>query len=194
LIDEVTGEPTPTAEATPVPGLKDAKLIAAGGGQSCAGRQSDVVCWGDNASGQLGDGTTEPSAKPKAVIGVGGALHLAAGGGEVDGELVGHTCAVNDDFDVLCWGRNAEGQLGNGTTESSATPVIVLGHQYRGDEAFLNDVGEIDLGAAHSCARDNDGPLYCWGDDREGQLGRGRRDESTPPGRVVRVARFGRPD
>jgi alpha-tubulin suppressor-like RCC1 family protein len=192
LIDEATVEPTPTAEATLVPGLTDAKIIAAGGGHSCAGRQNDVMCWGENASGQLGDGTTEPSAQPKAVVGLHGALHLAAGGGELDGQLIGHTCAVNNDFSVVCWGRNDEGQLGNGATESSATPVIVLGRQDRGDEPYLNDVGEIDLGAAHSCARDNDGPVYCWGDDRQDQLGRSARDESTPPGRVVRVGRFGR--
>jgi alpha-tubulin suppressor-like RCC1 family protein len=194
LIDEATNEPTPTAEATPVPGLTGATLIAAGGGQSCAARPSEVVCWGNNASGQLGDGTTESSALPKRVLELAGALHLAAGGGEVDGQLVGHTCAVDRDFNVLCWGRNDEGQLGNGTTESSSRPVIVLARVDRDDEEFLNDVGEIDLGAAHSCARDNDGPIACWGDDREGQLGRRQRDESVPPGRAVRVARFGRSD
>jgi alpha-tubulin suppressor-like RCC1 family protein len=192
LIDEATGEPWPNAEATLVPGLTDVKKIAAGGGHSCAARQNDVMCWGENASGQLGDGTTEPSIRPKKVRGLSGALHLAAGGGELDGQLVGHTCAVNSDFNVLCWGRNDERQLGNSVTTSSATPVLVLGRLDRDDELYLNDVGELDLGAAHSCARDNDGPVFCWGDDREDQLGRGPRDASTPPGRVVRVARFGR--
>jgi alpha-tubulin suppressor-like RCC1 family protein len=192
LVDEATGEPTLTAEAALVPGLTDVRIIAAGGGQSCAGRLNDVLCWGENASGQLGDGTTEPSARPKAVPGLRGPLHLAAGGGEIDGQLVGHTCAENSDFNVLCWGRNDEGQLGNGSTKSDGKPVLVLGREDSGDDAYLNDVGELDLGAAHSCGRDNDGPVYCWGDDRAGQLGRGRRDESTPPGRIVRVARFGR--
>jgi alpha-tubulin suppressor-like RCC1 family protein len=194
LIDETTDEPTSTAEATLVPGVTDAKLIAAGGGQSCAARKDDVVCWGANGSGQLGNGTTDPSARPQAVPGLRGALHLAAGGGEFDGQLVGHTCAVDRDFNVLCWGRNDEGQLGNGTTASSLNPVIVLARPDRDDEIYLNDVGEIDLGLAHSCARDNDGPLVCWGDDREGQLGRHERDESLLPGRAVRVARFGRSD
>jgi alpha-tubulin suppressor-like RCC1 family protein len=194
LIDEATNEPTSSAEATLVPGVTDAKLIAAGGGQSCAARENDVVCWGDNASGQLGDGTTEPSARPKAVPGLQGALHLAAGGGERDGRLVGHTCAVDRDFNVLCWGRNEEGQLGNGSTASTLKPVIVLARPDREDEIYLNDVGEIDLGLAHSCARDNDGPIVCWGEDREGQLGRRERDASVPPGRAVRVARFGRSD
>jgi alpha-tubulin suppressor-like RCC1 family protein len=95
---------------------------------------------------------------------------------------------------VLCWGRNDAGQLGDGTTSGSLEPVIVLARPDRDDELYLNDVGEIDLGAAHSCARDNDGPVSCWGDDRQSQLGRRQRDDAVSAGRAVRVARFGRSD
>jgi alpha-tubulin suppressor-like RCC1 family protein len=192
LIDEASGEPRSTPDPTLVPGLDDALGIAAGGGQSCAMRPDGVVCWGSNGSGQLGDGTTQSSARPRSVSGLGLVLHIAAGGGERDGQLFGHTCAVDRDRHVACWGRNGEGQLGNGETGDSLRPVAVLGRSDRDDEAYLEDIEAVDLGAAHSCALDHDGPIACWGDDSQGQLGRRTRDASEASTRPLRVARFGR--
>jgi alpha-tubulin suppressor-like RCC1 family protein len=195
LIDAATGEARPTPMATPVAGLDDATSITAGAGHSCALQAArTVVCWGANDSGQLGNGSTDASATPVTVTvtDLPVALSVAAGGGERDGQLVGHSCAVDTSFHVMCWGRNAEGQLGAGKTERAQepVPVAVLGRPDQ-EDPYLTDVVALDLGAFHSCALDHDGPVLCWGDDEFGQLGRSERDDPIF-GRAVRVGRFGR--
>ena len=179
----------PTTAPTLVPGIDAATAIAAGAGHSCAIEAAgDVVCWGSNASGQLGSRGSTPSARPTRVPNIRRALRLAAGGGELDGRLVGHTCVVDTRFNVVCWGRNREGQLGAGMTESSM-PVAVLGRR-DGTDSHLGNVAELALGAFHSCARHDDGPITCWGDDSFDQLGASARNR-TNFGRAERVARFG---
>ncbi len=63
------------------------------------------------------------------------------------------SCALMSDATVYCWGRNNEGQLGNGTTLDSATPVQVK----------LTGVKDIVLGTAHACALLDDESVTCWG-------------------------------
>jgi alpha-tubulin suppressor-like RCC1 family protein len=193
LIDAATGEARPTPLATAVDGLEDATAITAGAGHSCAVKAGGtVVCWGQNDSGQLGNGSTDASATPVGVTGLPTALSVAAGGGEREGQLVGHSCALDTSFHVMCWGRNLEGQLGAGKAEHAQelVPVSVLGRPEQSDQ-YLNDIVALDLGGFHSCALDHDGPVFCWGDDALDQLGRSETDEASF-GRAVRVARFGR--
>lgn len=113
-----TSSPSPTA--TQVAGLTDVKAIAAGGSHTCAIRKDrTVVCWGDNQSGQLGDGTLTSSTTPVPVSNLTGVVGIAAGGS--------HTCAVRKDRTVVCWGSNSAGQLGTGDNTSSPVPVEVTG-------------------------------------------------------------------
>src|SRR2546428_13635708 len=83
-------------------------------------------CWGENVEGQLGNGTTANpstgppgSSVPVAVSGITGAASITTG--------AYHTCALLGDGTVRCWGRNGQGQLGDGTLTNSATPVPVAG-------------------------------------------------------------------
>ncbi len=116
--DTTTSSPSPTA--TQVAGLTDVKAIAAGGSHTCAIRKDrTVVCWGDNQSGQLGDGTLTSSTTPVPVSNLTGVVGIAAGGS--------HTCAVRKDRTVVCWGSNSAGQLGTGDNTSSPVPVEVTG-------------------------------------------------------------------
>ncbi len=92
--------------------------VAVGRFHACALRQGgEVVCWGGNAFGQLGDGTTVNRPAPAAVPGIGSVARIAAGSR--------HTCVVTVAGAVLCWGSNADGQLGDGTTVSRTRPGAV---------------------------------------------------------------------
>src|SRR2546428_11944051 len=83
-------------------------------------------CWGENVEGQLGNGTTANpstgppgSSVPVAVSGIAGAASITTG--------AYHTCALLGDGTVRCWGRNGQGQLGDGTLTNSTNPVRVAG-------------------------------------------------------------------
>lgn len=96
-------------------------LVAAGEAHSCVlTRGGTVLCWGANASGQLGDGSTTQRLTPVAVIGLTNAETSIVAGQS-------HTCAITTGGGVVCWGENGDGQLGNNSTTDSPTPVQVSG-------------------------------------------------------------------
>jgi len=81
----------------------------------------------------------------------------------------GHGCALRTDGTAACWGKNDHGQLGTGATGDAAAATAVLDDH----GAPLGHLTAIAAGAAHTCARRDDGAILCWGDDSSGQLGRG---------------------
>ena len=84
-------------------------LTAAGG----------VMCWGSNLYGLLGDGSTDSRFTPTGVVGLlSGTSAVTAGGG--------HTCALTTNGGAKCWGRNDNGQIGDGSTSWRAVPVDVV--------------------------------------------------------------------
>ena len=84
-----------------------------------------------------------------------------------------HTCALESDHTVACWGWNYYGQLGNGTTTTeSVVPVPV---------SNLNDATAIAAGGSHTCALKADHTVACWGSNQNGQLGNGTTTESNVP-------------
>jgi alpha-tubulin suppressor-like RCC1 family protein len=143
--------------ATPAPviGLTDAAQISAGPGFTCALRRTGIVsCWGANGSGQLGNGTMDPSLTPVPVRGVNDAVEVRAmhyGG-----------CARRASGLVSCWGANGNGQLGNATTRGSLTPVTV---------GNLDDADQLVTGNTHVCARRaSDHSMVCWGANDYAQI------------------------
>jgi alpha-tubulin suppressor-like RCC1 family protein len=129
--------------------------IAARGGHTCAlTSQSQVVCWGDNAYGELGDGTTEMRRTPVSVTNLPADLRSVHAGWN-------HTCAISDSAGLYCWGRNSYGQLGDGSTISQHKPVPVGG--------LKGEIFAVDLGWRHSCIAKRSGDVVCWGADEYGQ-------------------------
>ncbi|WP_236606778.1 RCC1 domain-containing protein [Sandaracinus amylolyticus] len=146
----------------------DAIAIAAGGLHSCALREAgDVVCWGDNEYGQLGDGTTLDSLVPVRVAGLQNAVAISSSRGS-------HTCALLESGQVLCWGANNSGQLGNGETSTAQpTPVPVLSP----GAAFVG----VSAGSNSTCAWRSSGEALCWGYNGSGQIGDGTEERRVVP-------------
>ena len=140
-----------------VTGLTGVAAVAAGGRHTVAVKNDGTVwAWGNNDSGQLGDGTTVNRLAPVPVPGISGVSALAAGGR--------HTVAVKNDGTVWTWGLNEVGQLGDGTTSSRLTPVQVAG---------LTGMVAVVAGGGHTVALKNNGTAWAWGANYFGQLGDG---------------------
>jgi alpha-tubulin suppressor-like RCC1 family protein len=124
---------------------------------ACGIESGAVLCWGDNAGGQLGDGTLTPHFSPMPVPGLPPATAVttsAVYGGAF-------ACALVIGGQVQCWGSNYDGQLGDGTLADRATPAPVLG---------ISGATAISAGRAQACALVN-ASVSCWGSDFNGELG-----------------------
>ena len=145
-----------------------ATQVATGENHACAlTSEGTVMCWGDNESGQLGDGTTTSRSVPVAVNGLSHVTALTAGDE--------HTCALLESGIVRCWGGNELGQLGTGDAApiSSATPLTV--------SAPLSNVVALSAGYHHTCAVLGSGGVMCWGENAYGQLGNGSDVNNAVP-------------
>src|SRR5258708_8201664 len=122
-----------------------------------------MQCWGTNYTGQLGNGTLGGfSMTPQFVTSMSTALQAYTGGY--------HTCAMMPDRTMQCWGRNQDGQLGNGdSTTDVPLPGPVVG---------LGPVADFAGGGYHNCALLADNSVRCWGRNGRGQVGDGT--DTTP--------------
>lgn len=167
------GDGTTTDSLVPVPvagSLPQISQVSAGSEHTCAlDTTGEAWCWGFNRYGQLGQGSPgeTPLTTPSRVIGNLSATQLDAGGV--------NTCALVTGGSVSCWGGNDDGQLGTGTTTSSARPTLVLG---------LRVATSVSAGGS-SCATLPGGRADCWGNNVSGQLGTGTLDDSAVPVPVI---------
>ena len=160
-------DPTPMSRATPVAvsGMTNAtSLISSRSGYTCVALSSGGVrCWGDNASGQLGDGTSTTSGTPRAVSGVGGTVLSLSAGGDF-------ACAVTFAGGTACWGGRVVPRAGNESLIRNV-PFNV--------PTFASGIAAVAAGADHVCVLTNLGGVNCWGSNFYGQLGDGSGNSYT---------------
>ncbi len=204
-------------------------MVSAGGSHSCAvGDSGQAWCWGDNTLGQLGDGSTQSSPTPVAVVGLPDSVSIIIAARD-------STCALLDNRSVWCWGGNTYGQLANGAVDFPLTVAHPVPAQASGltnvarisgaertycvllydqtancwgdntnDEvgnpmasmwqptpigvSGLTNVRSVSAGFHHSCALINDGTARCWGKNDNGELGDGSTNPSDVPVTVAGLA------
>lgn len=158
-----TSTPTPSSTPVAVTGGLTFQAVSNGLIHSCGVTTSEeAYCWGNNNSGQRGDGGNTLSTVP---IMVAGGLTLAS---VASGTL--HTCGVTTAGEAYCWGQNTYGQLGNNTTTDSNLPMKVSG-----GITFQS----VATGAWHSCGVSPAMAAYCWGSGTP--LGHGDNQQQNRP-------------
>ncbi|MDG1540350.1 MAG: S8 family serine peptidase [Candidatus Thalassarchaeaceae archaeon] len=160
--------PSLEPEKSSMPLGRRAVEISAGSYHTCSVfDDGSVRCWGSNEFGQLGDGTTIERTSPVPVELGQGMSALGISSGE------SHTCVILSDHSVKCWGQNSNGQLGDGTSIDSSSPIPT--------EMGGKDALSISTGSYHTCAIMSDRTVRCWGDNWNGQIGDGTNtDRATP--------------
>jgi len=119
---------------------------------------NDGYCWGLNTLGQLGVSNTMFSVTPVPQLVPGGLKFISVTPG------LDFTCGLATDRFAYCWGNNANGQLGDGTTESRSDPQRVLGgHEFT----------KVLSGRHFTCGLTVAHTIYCWGSNIFGELGIG---------------------
>ena len=143
--------------------------VAGGATHSLAlSQDGKVYAWGDDFYGQLGSGRElfRPTPAPVDLAAPGNVVGLSAGSS--------YAMALLRDGSVLAWGNNGNGQLGDGTVTTRATPGRVTG---------LESIIAVDAGYFHSLAADRQGAVWAWGSNSFGKLGQGAstiKDSKTP--------------
>jgi len=149
-------------------------LLSSGNLHSCAVTAAgSVKCWGNNNSGQLGNGSFNSGVGLEEAVTVNTLSNVVAvsAGGD-------HSCAITSLGALSCWGRNFNGELGNGSNDASSTPVVVIG----------SGVAAVSAGTSHTCALLTSGAVKCWGSNSAGQLGTGLENDSNTPADVIGLA------
>ena len=163
-----------TSEANLFEG-KTISQISAGSDHSLAlDSEGQIYAWGYNYYGQLGNGDTTDSNTPVKVdtsgVLAGKTITQISAGSD-------HSLALDSEGQIYAWGYNYYGQLGNGDTTDSNTPVKV-------DTSGVlagKTITQISAGFFHSLALDSEGQIYAWGANYNGQLGNGTTITSNTP-------------
>ena len=184
------GDGSTTSRSTPVDvyansskntNLSNIVQVSVGSSYTCAVTSTGgVKCWGYCQSGQLGNGSSSSGCSRSTPVDV----KAVGGSGNLSGIVQvsagnSHTCAVTSTGGVKCWGYNGNGQVGDGSTTTSSTPVAVYANAQK--KALLSDVVHIAAGYYHTCALTNQGKVKCWGSGSNGQLGNGSSSNNSTP-------------
>ena len=155
----------------PTVGINNAVALATGAWDGCAVlSDGSLQCWGNNASGQIGAGSTPACYAPTPIPGIDGsndtsfAVSVAAAGD--------HTCVLMHDGSIQCFGLVNLSQLDGGVIETSDTPILA---QPPMTASF------VATGDSFTCFLTTEGSVRCWGANDRGQLGDGSFTDSSSP-------------
>jgi len=177
-----TGVIGPARNVAPRPIVTDVRFatLSVGAAHMCGIAITGVAyCWGYNQYGALGTGTMRSALLPVAVA-TGGRQFTAIAANDGN-SIANHTCAVDADSQMYCWGANTAGQLGIDVGPAAcgsgrlAFPCELLPVAVRTELNFAS----IDVGIQHSCGISTQRRLFCWGDNSRGALGNAGVDPST---------------
>jgi alpha-tubulin suppressor-like RCC1 family protein len=145
--------------------------ISAGYSHTCAlHADGSVWCWGGNFEGQIGDGTFTNRMLPTAVVGLAAPVKQLTAGGY-------HNCALLTNGQTVCWGYNADGEIGDLTTTLRPTPVAI---------SFGGEVAQgLAAGYQHTCALTTALNVWCWGYNGFGEIGDGTNSDDFGPTKVL---------
>ncbi len=141
-----------------------------------ASPMGEVYCWGQNTDSEMGNPalTADYYNVPQKVSLPAGKNFTSVMAGRAS------ACALSANGDLYCWGANAVGQVGNGSTATQATPVLVAGPN--ATTGGLAGIPVMNLSTSgsfndHFCVvagtAPTNGKAYCWGSQRQGELGQG---------------------
>jgi alpha-tubulin suppressor-like RCC1 family protein len=171
-LDGQLGNGTQDDSTTPVGVMGEGvQEIVAGDGHTCGRTGAGLACWGSNNNGQLGLGSTGPDVLTEtAVTAVADVTRI-----ELSDNF---SCIVDTSDELVCWGRNVEGEMGNGQSGANTwqlTPFTVP----------IGPIVDVALGYRHTCALTTGGEVLCWGLNNHGQLGTGDTSAHDTPQPVV---------
>lgn len=165
---------TNSNEPVLVSGISDSEALSLGGSDSrhmCSlGSTNEVSCWGTNVHKETGLPTYEVAqTSPFVVSSASNAIRISKG--------TNHTCIVDLNNNVKCWGSNSDGQLGKGNILATV-PIQIPG---------ISAVDEVVIGEDVTCALTG-GVVKCWGKNNSGQLGTGDFHDKAFPTTVINLS------
>jgi alpha-tubulin suppressor-like RCC1 family protein len=173
-----TGVPGNSSAPVAVVGNAEFRVIAAGGRTACGVTLAgELLCWGNGADGELGNGQFGVSAGTPRLVAGGLPFFNVAIGANAAGQA---TVCANTDNGAYCWGKNSDGEIGDGTLRPKNVPTPVGG---------LAGSYQIAPGGSHTCARMPTAAVFCWG--KGGRLGSGSAQPSLTPVLVAGGQKFG---
>ena len=167
--------PRPVASRAPFSQIHDFVSVSARGHHTCGLSVRGVMyCWGDNFHSQIGEEPSHLASWVPVAVATGHRVSAVSAGAL-------HTCALTlASIDrVSCWGGNQDYQLG--------VRRVVTGDQVLISERIFRGIAfvQLDAGDYHTCGTTEEGAVYCWGRNTEGQLGDGTLRVPVRPARVA---------
>ena len=132
---------------------------------------NQLLCWGDNDDGQTGDGTASNILKLDPGVVVGDATNWRS-----VSAYAYHTCGTKHDNTLWCWGNNEDGSVGNGVDDNNNAGIPTPTPQQIGAAEWES----VEVGGVHTCAIKQNGTLWCWGANTNGELGNGSAWSGDP--------------